>query len=732
MASHPTDILLFIPPLTQLNTPYPATAYLTGFLRQQGIKSRQGDLGLDLVLQMFSKEGLVALFNEIEKGKFMLPAALQAILDNRKAYEQTVEAVIAFLQNKNYTLGYRIGTRKYLPEGSRFDQIEELEWFFGNNGVQDKARYLCTMYLEDLSDLIVATIGPHFGFSKYAERIARTAVSFDPIREALEAPDNYLDKLLLQQAACYFMEGAPLMVGFTVPFPGNLYGALKVGQWIKKHYPQTKIVLGGGYANTELRDLREPSVFDYVDYITLDDGEGPVLALLRHLQDPVQHPHLKRTFLRTPEGQVKQLNNLIGGDFAHSRLPAPDYEGLRVKEYLSVIDMPNPMHRLWSDGRWNKLTIAHGCYWKKCSFCDISLDYIARFEQTPAQLLVDRMETLILQTGETGFHFVDEAAPPLAMRDLALEILKRGLQVSWWANIRFEKTFSEDLCQLLAASGCIAVTGGLEVASDRLLALMEKGVTIEQVARVCKGFREAGILVHAYLMYGFPTESAQETVDSLEVVRQLFDQNLLQSAFWHQFAMTVHSPVGMDPEKYLVKRIGPDFLGFANNDLYHEDPTGAKHDQFSEGLKKALYNYMHGVGLDFPLQEFFDFKVPRTQLPPALIANYFKKPLSDLPAMSGYRLMWHQVHVKVGKKTAKGREVHIANPKESLLVEMPYPVASYFQQHAHLLETVSLTPVWLDEAVQQLAVSSGISGEQIVKQEWWRKLRKGLLWVIKG
>lgn len=725
------EILLLIPPLTQLNTPYPATAYLKGFLDQKGVDCEQGDLGLDMVLELFSKEGLSKLFDEVERSSTKLNGALSNMLNNRKAYENTVSSAISFLQNKNYTLGYRIATRQYLPEGPRFEQIEELEWFFGNNGVQDKARYLCTLYLEDLADLIVATVGPHFGFSKYAERIARTAVSFDPIEEALTAPTSYLDEILQQMTSSYFKAEVPKLVGFTVPFPGNLYGALKAGQWIKKHFPETKIALGGGYANTELRELNDPRVFNYVDFICLDDGETPFLALREHVIQPQAPLLLKRTFLRQ-NGKVTFVDNLKTGDVGHAKLPAPSYIGLRTKEYLSMIDMPNPMHRLWSDGRWNKLTIAHGCYWKKCSFCDISLDYIGRFEQSPAKDLVDKMEQLIAETGETGFHFVDEAAPPLAMRDLALEILRRGLQVTWWTNIRFEKTFTPDLCQLFAASGCIAVTGGLEVASDRLLNLMEKGVSIEQVARVCQGFRDAGILVHAYLMYGFPTETAQETIDSLEVVRQLFENNLLQSGFWHQFAMTVHSPVGIEPEKYQVERIGPEFLGFANNDLYHEDPTGAEHELFSEGLKKALYNYMHQVGFDFPLQEFFDFRVPRTTLPKQLISNYLKRALKELPNTLGYRLMWHQVRATISKKTAKGREVVFSQAKGINKIEFPEAIAQFILQSGSQLETTSTQPLELDKALQHFSKVLSMPQDQVLKQDWWKRWTKEVIWIIKS
>jgi len=220
---------------------------------------------------------------------------------------------------------------------------------------------------------------------------------------------------------------------------------------------------------------------------------------------------------------------------------------------------------------------------------------------------------------------VDEAAPPALMREVAIEIIQRKLTVVWWTNIRFEKSFSYDLCRLLAKSGCIAVSGGLEVASDRLLALIDKGVTVQQVAQVTDNFTQAGIMVHAYLMYGFPTQTAQETIDSLEMVRQLFEFGIVQSGFWHQFALTAHSPIGLNPEKFNIRITGLQNGTFANNDLYHEDKTGCDHAAFSDGLKKALFNYMHGIGFDLPLQEWFDFKIPRTLIP----RNYIQRAVNN-------------------------------------------------------------------------------------------------------
>jgi radical SAM superfamily enzyme YgiQ (UPF0313 family) len=504
-------------------------------------------------------------------------------------------------------------------------------------GKQDKAKHIATMYLEDLGNLIKDTIDPYFGFSRYAESLGRSANSFDELYAALNAPVTYIDVILLDIMDTYIKRVQPLLVCLSVPFPGNLYTSLRLGQYIKKNYPAIKVAMGGGFANTELRSLSDARVFEFYDFITLDDGEAPLEVLINHIDGKITAPELKRCFTLV-DGKVSYINNSIWPDYKQANVGTPDYSGLLLDKYISAIEVVNPMHSLWSDGRWNKLTMAHGCYWGKCTFCDISLDYIKSYEPIAASLLADRMEILIEQTGQTGFHFVDEAAPPSLMKALAIEILRRKLVVSWWANVRFEKSFTRDLCQLLKSAGCIAVSGGLEVASDRLLVLIDKGITVAQVAKVSQHFTEAGIMVHAYLMYGFPTQTEQETIDSLEMVRQLFETGVLQSAFWHLFTMTAHSPVGLDPDKYKVIKHTKEIGTFANNDIVHIDPTGAEHELFGYGLKKALLNYMHGACFDFPLHKWFDFKTPKTLVAPNYIATALQTP--DYNSATNYKVIW--------------------------------------------------------------------------------------------
>ena len=632
-------VLLLIPPLTQLNTPYPSTAYLTGFLRGRGVEASQADLGIEMVLRLFSRSGLKAVFEEVRTHKDELPGEARQMLAVTPAYLDTIDPVIEFLQGRNPSLALLLARPGFLPQGPRFAGQTAQTASVRVLSDQDRAKRFATLYLEDLADLVQATVSPHFALSRYAEHIARAASSFETIIDAVAVPATLTDRFMLESLWEHLERFDPSLVCLTVPFPGNLYGAFRIAHSIKNRRPDTVIALGGGYANTELRRLSDPRVFDYVDYVTLDDGERPLLSLIEHLAGTRPRTRLCRTFYRDKD-RVVYANDTSEREFSMDEVGCPTYRGLTLDRYLTILDSTNPMHRLWSEGHWNKLTVAHGCYWKQCTFCDVGLNYISRYEMTPTDRLIQQIEQLIAETGSRGFHFVDEAAPPAALKSLALALLERGLTISWWGNIRFEEAFTPDLCRLLAASGCIAVTAGLEAASDRLLEKIKKGITVDHTALVAAAFKDAGILIHAYLMYGCPSETVQETVDSLERVRQLFATDLIQSAFWHRFTVTAHSPIGLNPVSHGLRILGPEFQGFAENDLLHQDEQGETPEWLGEGLRRSLLNYLEMRGLTLDVRQWFDHSVPQPHVSSTWIRDLLKKRISRDDAQAERRFIW--------------------------------------------------------------------------------------------
>ncbi|MBS2211204.1 radical SAM protein [Carboxylicivirga mesophila] len=675
-------VLLITPPFTPLNTPYPATAYLKGYLNTLDVPSAQVDLGIRVINRIFSERGLTELFACVDTNHIQTENAFR-IFQLRHEYVNAITRVMAFLKHPTFIEAQNICQGTLLPEASRFNQLEEEHTAFGTMGLVDKAKHYCTLFLEDLSDFIVEAVDSRFGFSRYAERLGRSASSFNELYDQLQQPHSFIENVLMKELAIAMEQYQPQLVLITVPFPGNLFGALRIGQWLKQYHPAINISLGGGYVNTELRALKDIRLFEFCDFVTLDDGERPVQCILEYLQGVRKLEQLKRTYI-CQDDAVRYLNGAAEDDVLQKHLGIPDYSDAEWDKYFPVVEVANPMFRLWSDGHWLKLTLAHGCYWGKCTFCDGSLDYIKRYEPSSVGMVVDRMEALIIQTGIRGFHFVDEAAPPALLKELALEILKRQLKVVWWTNIRFEKSFTADLCLLLKQSGCIAVAGGLEVASPRVLKLINKGVSLEQVSNVAANLTHAGIMVHAYLMYGFPGQTAQETIDALEVVRQLFEMGIIESGFWHQFALTAHSPVGLRPAAYDIEITGGLHGSFANNDLEFIDKQGAIHETFGDGLKKALYNYMHGLGFDFPLGEWFNFKVPKTQLPPNYVATMISddvvlKPNSQILWIAHEPISKNTVKTK-GKKTVEMSELTLLSAKTHITINVKAKLGQWLCQ----------------------------------------------------
>lgn len=616
-------VLLITPPLLQPNTPYAATPLLTAWLRSHGHDAVQTDFSLKLLLKFFSDAGIFQLCRALEKSSAAREAA--AFLALEEEYRATIAGVILFLQERNPSAAKRLAKRGTLPEGSHLQRAYEQEaqfgWNFRGLDRHDRARHLCSLYLDDIAEA-AALHDPHFGFSRYAEKPAASLSDFQKINALMKSSCcvdtpvcangqtgvsvprkrplfiQWLEKLTDEQIEKH----QPQLVAITVPFPGSLFGALCIARHIRHTCAGVSIALGGGYVNTELRELTDPAIFDYVDYISLDSGMLPLLRLA----EGAAPSRLVRTFVRE-NGAVRFYDN-DEPPVAHDNLPPPVYDGLPMDRYFGLFEVLNPVMRLWSDGRWNKLVLAHGCCWSRCAFCDTTIDYICRYDPARPSTVCDWMESGIAATGFNGFHFVDEALPPALLDGLCDEILRRGLKVEWWGNIRFEKRLHMPLIEKMAAAGCIAVTGGLETCCNRTLKLMNKGITVAGAEEVLENLSEAGIMTHAYLMYGFPTQTLDETFQGLETVRRLMEAGVLHSAYWHCFALTAHSEIAREPEHFGIRLLPEEQGGFARNEIPYDGQFDYDLATVGEALRTATYNYQHGAGFDRPVFQWLEMQ----------------------------------------------------------------------------------------------------------------------------
>lgn len=676
-----TQILIVQPPLVQLNTAYPAGAYLKSFFSRLKEENPQWNLGHirwvdccnSLFHRIFCSQGLAHIFSATEKkalaqaerweqeGRHQEAFNVRRYVSQQDAWVRWIDVIVTILLGRGRELCHEFVVSPAVPRGQRMEN-----YMAGLDAMPtvDEGMILASLALADLADYISIFYDTAFQLVRYGESLAISHCGFAAVEQGMEAPvlrDFYRPVMeeLGGQVKSHWQENNRLLVCVSCPFPGTLAAALYTCRFFKEMMGERAfVVMGGGYVNTELRQVQEPALATYLDALSYDRGYGSYWDFFRRLKefDGVQGrfpPQVKleplyklRFFGGGQEGFLAGAG--IGADEGQDFMAAdgsdwqaqewqeirrleegftaslsPDFSDVDFSRYPRLADSTNPMHRLWSDGAWLKAYLAHGCYWHQCAFCDTSLDYVCGYQKTNVQSLHDSLYRQAHSQGVAGIHLVDEAAPPAALRDFALENLRRERPLVFWGNIRYEKVFSRDLADLLSHGGLRAVSGGIEIASGTGLDAVHKGTDLDSIVSACAAFKEAGILTHAYMIYGYWMETPQMLIDSMETLRQLFAAGLLDSAFWHKFVLTRHSRVfqewrrGMHPE--LVPLDWQQGAGsiFATNDLRFQGEE--KSCRYGKPLNAALSAWMTGRDLERTVQKWFSFPMPRPSVSPRLV-----------------------------------------------------------------------------------------------------------------
>ena len=330
----------------------------------------------------------------------------------------------------------------------------------------------------------------------------------------------------------------PDLVGISIPSMAQLLAGLTLAALIKEAKLPCHITLGGPYLTVLREELHQtPVLFDLFDSVILFAGEKPLLRLAEVLAaggDPSQVPNLlyrdggtiKATALQEPE----TLTNL----------PPPDFHGLPLDKYLAP-------------GLVLPLVTSRGCYHHKCAFCNVGYGAPDRFEQLPAESVVEQMLHLQKSYPLRHIWFADEAITPHNLRQMSPLLEKWGAPIEWSAYVRFDRAISRELLESMYGGGCRMLFFGLESASPRIMQAMQKGIELPVVKRILRDSAAAGFWNHLFFFFGFPgemIEDAQKTVDFLYA-----HKHYIHSAAFDIFVLELHAPVYRAAAQYGVKPI---------------------------------------------------------------------------------------------------------------------------------------------------------------------------------
>ena len=568
----------------------------------------------------------------------------------------------------------------HVPRGNR------METYLANLNREvsvDDGYLLASLALADLADYITTVYDNNFALIRYAESICASDLSKEEILKTTNSPvlKDYLSPLVenlintvssSQQEALTQTESVssrPQQSDFTqtepvssrsqpealpqteapsqkpqqepsflfcvsVPFPGTFAAAMFICKQLKSTFGKNALItLGGGYVNTALRSVNQAELATYIDCFSYDRGYSFYTELLANGLPAAAAYQTESVFggevAQGKANQTKTSSNssnrqeLVEIENFMTKNVAPDYEGIDFSKYPRLADDINPMHRIWSDGAWLKAYLAHGCYWHRCLFCDTKLDYVNCYKPVNIKNLYSSLLEQAKKSGVYGVHFVDEAAPPKMLEDFAS--LNKDKALTFWGNIRFEKAFSRDLADILAKGGLIGVSGGIEMACGEGLSNINKGIDIKTLVFSLAAFKEAGILTHAYMIYGYYNETPQTLIDSAETLRQLFKAGLLDSSFFHKFTLTKHSTLFAEWEAGKHPDLHPIFPknNFTDYELHFKGEE--KSEKYGAPLSLAVNAWMHRKYLDKPVEKWFNFPMPK----PTVKKDFVEKALEE-------------------------------------------------------------------------------------------------------
>ncbi len=338
------------------------------------------------------------------------------------------------------------------------------------------------------------------------------------------------------------MKDDPDLVGISVTATSQVMPAFTLARLLKKKNSDLHITMGGSVFTKLIDNLQQNHlVFDLVDSFIVFEGEHALLGLIEQLEG-------KRDFSTVPNLVYKEGDEIRVNQPYHiediNALPTPDYDGFPLDRYLS------PKRVLPLQG-------SRGCYWRKCTFCNLHVDNL-KFRLRNLDLVLEDIDKLKEKYGAEYMFFSDECMPVKQLDSLSSRLIEKGNDVKWMAGIRFDKGLTKEILAKARKAGCLKMVFGLESSNKRVLSLMDKGIETEITKNIIDYCDETGVAIHMYVIVGFPSETREEALETLDFVisNEKFLKSKGASCLACLFELEKHAPILRDPGKYGLTKIG--------------------------------------------------------------------------------------------------------------------------------------------------------------------------------
>ena len=336
------------------------------------------------------------------------------------------------------------------------------------------------------------------------------------------------------------LESSPNLVGISITNTSQIIPGLTLARLIKNQNKEIHITVGGSVFTKLIENIKKvDGLFSIVDSFIVFEGEHALLELVGQLDG-------KRDFKKVPnfiyrENNVTKVNEPFYAEDLN-KLPTPDFDGLPLKLYhtpASVLPVQT----------------SRGCYYGKCSFCNLHLDH-RHFRLRRTELLMEDIWTLSQKYNTPYFFFTDESVPINKLREISQSLLEKQWDIKWMGGVRFENALDGDLLEKMASAGCKKLVFGLESYNQRVLDLMKKGIKTDVVKKTLDNCLNAGISFHLYTIVGFPTETEEEAIETLDfVLQKKYLTSLGFSCLPSLFGMEKDSPITHSPSEYGLRSI---------------------------------------------------------------------------------------------------------------------------------------------------------------------------------